>query len=337
MIFATLEPFWLQTVKLTNSSLLPPPKRTKWLIALAAIAHDLVQDFLPQTSSNLSRKRESGVSELASIDKVTCYIQILNQQLIRCQPDSQALFSDRDLKIIKAAIEATICSYDCLTHSVYQPYLYGDREQILLPARILALADIGGLGMEGIDSFLREGSLLFLEENPDTIPLIRHYYQQPDDLPVESAAYQSLRQRLLKRSRFQLSFARGRLASFPREVDGLPQEAITALKTEIFSHLNQKTLTQLQAITPQAGGNPPVHLARVFRLPPAPGLRPGKNSTRLALGQLGRSSREAMAIFVTVPSQKAARIVLLGFRIGTSIIHCIHLSSSVTTPLYGTR
>ncbi|NJK36238.1 MAG: hypothetical protein HC919_15610 [Oscillatoriales cyanobacterium SM2_2_1] len=126
LIFATLEPFWPQALKPVDRPL-PPPQRTKWLIALAAIAHDLVQDFLPQTSPNLPRKRESGVSETASINKVTRYIHILNQQLLPSQPDSEARFSDLDLRVIKAAIEATICSYDCLTHSVYQPYLYGDR------------------------------------------------------------------------------------------------------------------------------------------------------------------------------------------------------------------
>ncbi|MGK7894128.1 MAG: hypothetical protein AB4372_11010 [Xenococcus sp. (in: cyanobacteria)] len=118
-------------------------------------------------------------------------------------------------------------------------------KKISLPARIIALADLGSLGIEGIEAYCQEGSLIFLEENPDVVPFIlNEEYQNRPKLS------ESLRQRLLQRARFQIDFARGRKARFMREVEGLPVGAISILRNKVFKYLNKDTIEKIESITP---------------------------------------------------------------------------------------
>ncbi|MDJ0901029.1 MAG: hypothetical protein QNJ55_19680 [Xenococcus sp. MO_188.B8] len=239
IIFQAIEPFGQEV---TQVSL----KRIKHLIDICAIAHDMVQEFLPHTELHTSRKREPGVSEAATISKLINYIASLNIKS-NDQKANRILFTDSDLQIIKEAIEATICLYDFADNSIYQPYLYSTAKKISLPARIIALADIGSLGIEGIEAYFQEGSLIFLEENPDIISIIlnEEYKNQPE-------LSENLRQRLLQRARFQVNFARGRKARFASEVTGLPGGAIYVLKHNVFKFLNQDTIKKIESITPTA-------------------------------------------------------------------------------------
>lgn len=232
--------------------------RMQLLIDLCAIAHDLVQEFTPPVQPHTSRIRQSGISEAATIAKLIDYIQSLNKRLLEQNPNSSACFTDLDLQIITEAIEATICLYAPLDQSIYQPNLY-DRDKNLSPvARIIAMADIGALGMDGIDSYNQEGSLLFLEENPDVIPIIlnqeNHYVDADSTLPAGDGQdlFESLRQRLLKRARFQINFAKARVARLSRELEGFPSDAIAVLTNEVFRYLNQETLQKLESSTPTA-------------------------------------------------------------------------------------
>ena len=238
IIFKAIEPFEIGKGEDSRVSL----TRTKHLIDICAIAHDMVQEFLPKTNLNSARKRESGVSERATIAKLINYIE--NLQVIK-QNDGFQLFTELDLQIIRESIEATICVYDREDNSIYQPYLYSSDRSILLPARIIALADLGSLGIEGMEPFFHEGSLIFLEENPDTIPIIvnEEYKNQPE-------LYENLRQRLLQRAKFQVNFAKGRVARFSSEVQGLSEETISILKNKIFKYLNADTIKTIELMTP---------------------------------------------------------------------------------------
>ena len=248
IIFQAIEPFEREGNQISLT-------RIKYLIDICAIAHDMVQEFLPHTKLNTSRKREPGVSEAATISKLMNYIESLKiiKSGDQAKPgafsdrntDSSQLFTDSDLQIIRETIEATICLYDCKDNSIYQPYLYSTGKKILLPARIIALADIGSLGIEGIEAYFHEGSLIFLEDNPDTIPIIFNdeYNNQPE-------LYENLRQRLLQRAKFQVDFARGRAARFMSEVEGLPVGAISILKNKVFKYLNTDTINKIESITP---------------------------------------------------------------------------------------
>ena len=235
IIFKAIEPFSEEAIKSQKSLI-----RLKHLIDICAIAHDMVQEFLPNTELNTARKRETGASEAATISKLINYIKSL-----KTKSNNHILFTDSDLQIIREGIQATICLYDCEDSSIYQPYLYSTSKKILLPARIIALADIGSLGIDGIESYFQEGGLIFLEENPDTIPIILN-----EEYNHQTELYENLRQRLLKRARFQVDFARGREARFMREVEGLPVGAISVLRNKVFKHLNKDTIKKIESITP---------------------------------------------------------------------------------------
>ena len=79
-----------------------PLNRLKHLIDICAISHDMVQEFLPKTELNSSRKREPGVSEATTIAKLINYIKNLklkkNNQTNN--KNNNILFTDLDLQII---------------------------------------------------------------------------------------------------------------------------------------------------------------------------------------------------------------------------------------------
>jgi hypothetical protein len=219
--------------------------RASLLLDLCAVAHDMIQVFLPQSQPHATRQREAGVSEHATVGELLAYINKLNQCLQLDDPDCSAIITDDEIEIIRSAIAATICAYDPIDQAIYQPDL---DSSVPIVARILALADIGALGMEGIQAYQQEGSLLFLEENLDLIPLLLEVSLDRLDTD-DPALYENLRQRLLKRCRFQVSFARSRLKRFRQEILGLPEEAIATL-TDMFGYLTLATIETIESVTP---------------------------------------------------------------------------------------
>ncbi|BAZ08958.1 hypothetical protein NIES4071_07640 [Calothrix sp. NIES-4071] len=221
--------------------------RMRLLLDLCAIAHDMIQVFVPQTDIHTTRRRESGVSESLTFEKLSNYIKNLNQQL-KEHGLEDAVFSDADISIIKNAIDATVCHYDPSDQSIYQPAIYENKD-LSLVALIIALADINSLGMEGIDIYNQEGSLLFLEENPDVISLIKN--QSIKNLAVDNRSLaENIRQRLVKRARFQVNFAKSRLMRFRNEIARFPSEAIPVLVNETFRYLNAETVQEVESSTP---------------------------------------------------------------------------------------
>ncbi len=185
------------------------------------------------------------MSERATIERLLAYIHELNQQL---DVSSPARLTDEDVGVIRDAIAATICTYNPNEQAIYQSNLYEQNSTLPIVARILALADIGALGMEGIQVYNQEGSLLFLEENLDIIPLLEESCNclASDDPDLR----ENLRQRLLKRSRFQVNFAKSRLARFEYEMVGFPEKAVPTLMHEVFQYLTPATIKEVEAITP---------------------------------------------------------------------------------------
>jgi hypothetical protein len=225
-------------------------QRTQLLIDLCATAHDMVQVF-SEHSPDTSRKRPHGVSEAETITQLVAYIHNLNQQIFQHDPRSDAVFTDSDIEIIREAIEATVCEYDVSDRSLYQPSLYQTNKSPNTVALVIALADLGALGIEGIDAYNQEGRLIVLEENPDVVSIVK---VQPC-MNIEAfnqleQQYENVRQRLLKRTNFQVDFARGRLRRFEREVDSLHEGAIYQLKTQVFKYLNSGTIKEIELTTP---------------------------------------------------------------------------------------
>lgn len=221
------------------------------LLDLCVIAHDMVQIFEAQPQPHAARSRTSGVSETATIDRLLDYIDAHNA----------AQFCEQDRATIQAAIGATICAYDAKEQSIYQPAL--SQPNLPIVARILALADLNALGIDGIEMYNREGSLLFLEENLDVIPLILN--GTIDTLETTNATLaRNIQQRLLKRCRFQVNFAKSRAARLNQEIAGFPQASIATLRNQVFQHLNPATLQELEATTPTDDNTPLGELLRFF-------------------------------------------------------------------------
>ena len=249
--------------------------RIELLLDLCVAAHDMVQVFVDHPNEHTSRQRESGVSEQATIDRLLDYIDELNQQL-RHDPDSQAIVTDDDIAVIQEAIKATICTYDPIERAIYQADLYNFEPPVSIVARILALADIGALGIDGIDAYSQEGSLLFLEENLDVIPLLLDgtIYHLESDHPL----YKNIQQRLLKRCRFQVNFAKSRAARFESEIEGLPEDVRSTLTRDVFRYLTPTTVQAVAAITPTDEATPLESLLKFFEferhLDPSRNTRP---------------------------------------------------------------
>lgn len=240
-IFQAIAPFWENAI---GSEL----TRMKLLLDLCVVAHDMLQVFIPQTQPHAPRRREGGVSEFATIDKLLRYIQAFNKRMQQQGVDG-AQFTASDVYLIREAIQGTICSYDPIDQAIYQPILYNTNRTPSIVTRILALVDIGSLGMDGIAAYNREGSLLFLEENPDIIPFLS--YQAIDKLRISNPnLHENFRQRLLRRARFQVSFARSRLTRTIGEIKGFPDDTIPILMRDVFTYLTPETLQELEQTTP---------------------------------------------------------------------------------------
>ncbi|BAU13359.1 hypothetical protein LEP3755_38980 [Leptolyngbya sp. NIES-3755] len=207
------------------------------LLDLCVVAHDMIQVFEAQPQPHTARQRSRGISEAATIDHLLDYIDSV----------CSGTFTESDRAIIRTAINATICGYDPEQQAIYQPAL--DDPNLSIVARILALADLGALGIDGIEMYNREGSLLFLEENLDVVPLlISGEIKQLE--ATNPALAENIRQRLLKRCRFQVSLAKSRLARFEHEIEGFPKNAIEKLHQKVFKYLNIETIRELEKTTP---------------------------------------------------------------------------------------
>jgi hypothetical protein len=244
-------------------------ERMHLLLELCAVAHDMVQVFIPQKQPHTSRQRSSGVSENLTWEKLSNYIQGLNQQLKENYVDDSLLFQDEDISIIRETIQATACVYDSCDRSIYQPEIYDKNKNLSLVTRIIALVDINSLGIDGIDIYNREGALLFLEENPDIIPIILPKLNHKLDknfVENSSEIDENIRQRLLKRARFQVDFAKSRLQRYSQEISSFPQAVIPTLTKEIFPYLNSEVIKEIEATTPTNEDTTLSELIRFFKL-----------------------------------------------------------------------
>ncbi|WGV27145.1 hypothetical protein [Halotia branconii] len=255
-IFQVIYPDWRESLDYTRLYL---------LLDLCAVAHDMIQIFVSQTQLHTSRRREAGVSETLTIKKVLSYIEELNQQLKKYCVNDSVLFTDADISIIQDAIQATICIYDSFEQSIYQPALYNPHKKLSVVAYIIAIADIGSLGMDGIAAYNQEGSLLFLEENPDIVTVILN--QITATLAVDNPQlYENIRQRLLKRARFQVNFAKSRFIRHYQEIANLPKEAIITLTGQTFRYLNMQTIKEIESTTPTSEDTTLEELIDFFQL-----------------------------------------------------------------------
>jgi len=262
LIFNTVLPFYL-TGSQTHCTA-AYWERQRRLLRLSAITHDMLQIFAPQTQPHSRRQRHSGHSEQETFKRLHTFITQLNQSATLANytaKPQQVLFTQEDIETLRVAIAATICHYDKANDAVYQPALYRKNDAPLpLVAHCLALADISTLGIDGIKAYQKESSLLFIEENLDILPFL----DSPSSF--DSAFRENLRQRLLKQAQLTITFAQGRLMRLDKELEGLPVDAITVLKRNVFKHLMPQTIHTLKSLTPTAENTSLTELLNYFQL-----------------------------------------------------------------------
>ncbi|MEO0925903.1 MAG: hypothetical protein AAFY63_08535 [Cyanobacteria bacterium J06643_13] len=227
-------------------------RRIKNIMSICALAHDMVQIF-ELTPVNHSRKRCSGASEMETANKLLRYVQNLNLDLASSKGDHSFVFSDREQQIIREAILATICVPDpygsrtenvSASPSIYQPYLYNSDKKISLVGGIIALADLGTLGMDGAEAYIQDGISIFLEDNPHFQQLIRSCDR------FDSTQQAEIKAQLLNMSRFIVALAYERQARFEPEIAGFAFDIRQILRHQVFIHLNQESIDRVEALVP---------------------------------------------------------------------------------------
>lgn len=187
---------------------------------LAAGFHDVVQDWSENSVEDgrftkVMRKRHLGYNEQKSAAEALDYMKRVNNE------QRQEIFTQEDMEIVLEAIMATVPKYKGGT--VIQPNL-GPKSSLV--ARAVALADIGGAGMDGFEVFNFEGNALFREENLDIVDAL----QNPHGITPEQEAY--FKARMLNYTKGQILFARKRRTALRYETAALPdpvQEAVREL------------------------------------------------------------------------------------------------------------
>lgn len=224
--------------------------RLAGLIDVCALAHDMVQIF-ESSLPDCPRKRKLGLSEETTADKLINYIKKFNQTLIREQIDASVLISDREQEIIRDGIIATICIPDphhreniASSRSIYQPYLYDTKAKISVVGGIIALADLGTLGMEGVEAYIHDGILVFLEDNPDLHNLVANCdLSGCPELNV-------IREKLLSMAQFIVELAHERQARFEAETAGFETRIRHILRNQVFVYLNQESVNRVRNLVP---------------------------------------------------------------------------------------
>lgn len=272
LIFAEIRPCLAQSFSFEELN------RSQLLMNVSAIAHDMVQEFTPPEDLSRPRRHLVGISEAATTVKLIEYIQDLNRELAKFNLEPSILFSDQDIVIIEDSIRATICdldpqageaSYSFSSHSIYQPYLYNPETKPSIIGSIIALADLGTLGIDGIEPFIQDGIMIFLEDNPDLLDFILHHGFEPSGtknnllinltndslVPAEFNSsvlldYDSAKTRLTNMNRFMVNLAKERYARLEVEIAGFAPPVRHILKEKIFIYLNTENIKKVVAIIP---------------------------------------------------------------------------------------
>ncbi|MBU6500476.1 MAG: hypothetical protein KGJ89_01430 [Patescibacteria group bacterium] len=203
--------------------------RTRSLGRLFAGGHDTVQNWEAKTAENgnIVRDRSPFPNERDSFRMIGDYMEAVNKN------EGREIFTEEDIALGDEAIMATKASgpgsWDSERGTVIQQNL---NEKSSLLARVLALADIGGAGMDGGKQFIYEGNTFFREDNLDILDVMSHA-EKLSALTDEQK--ESLRKRMISWGVSQQKFAEGRMARFEMEIAGLTEKEKDVLRKEIFN------------------------------------------------------------------------------------------------------
>lgn len=141
-------------------------RRTMGRAKLYAGFHDSVQNWKTKNNEKgfAMRDRSPFPNEEDSFKMAREYMEGINKQ------EDEEIFTSEDIEHGEKAIMATKASgpgsWDTKRDTIVQSNLQEDSP---LEARALALADIGGAGMDGGAQYVFEGSALFREDNLDIL------------------------------------------------------------------------------------------------------------------------------------------------------------------------
>ena len=192
----------VNTIKTAEPALVTPQVADRAKIAGAF--HDTVQNWTPkEDKGRVMRNRAVGKNEKASGNLAAEYLAEANRK------SRQEIFTSEDARVIREAIDATVPGWNPALGTVVQPNVEAEST---LVARVLALADINGAGIDGGAAYLRDSDILFREENLD----IARAFGQSDAISPEAQA--AFRERMLAWERGQVVFAEGRKSAFGQEI-----------------------------------------------------------------------------------------------------------------------
>ncbi len=197
---------------------------------LAAAWHDTVQqwqsnsDVDAQGNEIVKRKRPFGENEKASVKLVEAYMRTINKEA------GKTIFSERDIQVVREAILLTVPNFDKTLGTVTQPDFAKYKGNLV--AQAVALADLGGGGMEGFSTARWEANALFVEENLDFAAYRRAYRQAQEGKETARDPQQEQRfhKRMIDWVEAQIRFNQGRQRQLQQEIASMDPRAQESVK-----------------------------------------------------------------------------------------------------------
>lgn len=204
------------------------------LARVAAAFHDVVQNSTiepdPSDPAILKRKRATGENENLSADEAVNFMVQENARLAEERGEEDYyLFTAQDVAVVREAIKATTPGWDPEAQTVVQPHL---KDAVSKVSYILALADIGNVGIDGKEAAVRDNDQLFLEENVDVLRAIQ-------DGNIDAEKQQWYKDRLNGSLASQIKFIEGRQKLFNGEVGIFSSWSQRLLTEEVFTKFDE--------------------------------------------------------------------------------------------------
>lgn len=214
---------------------------------LAAAFHDIVQKWEirsevdAQGNEVKKRIRASGENEKASADLAESYMRSLNKS-------TGNMFSERDIQVVREAILITIAKYDKTSGRITQPDFAKYQDNLV--AQALALADLGGSGMEGFPTARWATVAHFIEDYPDVAAYAQLYSQSQGDerkMKRDIQKEQQFHKMFTAWLESEVRFNQGRQEQVQREIASMDPGVQEPVKN-LFARYDE-VITGLQAFT----------------------------------------------------------------------------------------
>lgn len=204
------------------------------LARVAAAFHDVVQNSIiepdPSDPAILKRKRATGENENLSADEAVNFMVQENARLAEERGEQDYyLFTAQDVAIVREAIKATTPGWDPEAQTVVQPHL---KDAVSKVSYILALADIGNVGIDGKEAAVRDNDQLFLEENVDVLQAL-----QNGNIDAEKQEW--YKDRLNSSLAGQIKFIEGRQKLFDSEISVFNSGGQRYLTENVFTKFDE--------------------------------------------------------------------------------------------------